>query len=107
MCLRSKHGWTAPRHILRLLKHTQCSIWRVQRIGGTKASIYIFIGDGINRTLLLGNLGAHWRMYPREVVLHSTLLSLAFIWGGGILGEGMRTLNVTWVAWVFWSGKIV
>jgi hypothetical protein len=44
MCLRSKHGWTALRHILRLLKHTQCSIWWVQRIGGTKASIYILIG---------------------------------------------------------------
>jgi hypothetical protein len=57
MCLRSKHGWIAPRHILRLLKHTQCSICWVQRIGGTKASIYILIGDGINRTLLLGNLG--------------------------------------------------
>jgi hypothetical protein len=26
---------------------------------------------------------------------------------GGILGEGRRTLNVTWVAWVFWNGKIV
>ena len=26
---------------------------------------------------------------------------------GGILGEGMRTLNLTWVAWVFWSGNIV
>jgi hypothetical protein len=25
---------------------------------------------------------------------------------GGILGEGMRTLNVTWVAWVLWNGKI-
>jgi hypothetical protein len=31
-------------------------------------------------------------MYPREVVLHSTLLSLAFIWRG---------------AWVFWNGRIV
>ncbi len=45
-------------------------------IGGTKASIYILIGDGINRTLLLGNLGAHSRMYPREEVLHSTLIEL-------------------------------
>ncbi len=26
---------------------------------------------------------------------------------GGILGEGMRTLSVTWVAWVFWNEKIV
>ncbi len=55
--------------------------------GGTKASIYILIRDGINRTLLLGNLGAHWRMYPREVVLHSTLLSLAFIWRGEYKGR--------------------
>ncbi len=54
---------------------------------GTKASIYILIGDGINRTLLLGTLGAPWRMYLREVVLHSTLLSLAFIWRGEYKGR--------------------
>ncbi len=87
MCLRSKHGWTAPRHIiLRLLKHTQCSIWRVQRIGGTKASIYILIGDGINRTLLWGFTVLHWWMLPRVIVLHSTLLSLSLIWRGEIMG---------------------
>jgi hypothetical protein len=31
---------------------------------------YIIIGDGINRTLLLRDLGIHWRMHPSEVELH-------------------------------------
>jgi hypothetical protein len=48
---------------------------------GTKASIYILIGDGIHRTLLLGDLRV-WRMNPSEVILHSALLTLSLIWWG-------------------------
>ncbi len=49
--------------------------------------LFTLIGDGINRTVLLGNPGTQWRMYPREVVLHSTLLSVAFIWRGEYQGR--------------------